>query len=100
MVGSLLNGSQRTQPPDMHIFVLSLSDYQPDSLQQNTAMVMGSHTQDIFKDNVTFIYSLSCFSHFIFFQSLILSLCLFLLFYIYIGTCGSTSILEEVETGC
>ena len=54
----------------MYIFVSPLGGYQPDPPQQTTAKVTGSHTQDIFKDNATFIYSLSCFSRFILFQSL------------------------------
>ena len=74
MVGSLLNGSQWALPPDMHIFVSLLSGYQPGPLQQNTVKVMRGHIQHIFKDNFTFIYCLSCFSHFVLFQSLVLSL--------------------------
>ena len=76
MVDSTLFGPQEALPLNMYNFVSPLSGYQPGPPQQTTAKVMRSHTQDIFKVNATFIYSLSCFSHFILFQSLVLFLIL------------------------
>ena len=77
-MGSLLFGTQYAVPPDMYIFVSPPSGYLPDPPQQTTAKVMRSHKEDIFKDSATFIYSLSCFAHFILFQSLVLPFVVFL----------------------
>ena len=68
-VGGFRNNSQCSLCPD--IFLSPPTGSQQDLPQQITPKVISSHTQDIVKDNATFSYTLSCFSHFILFQSLV-----------------------------
>ena len=90
-------------PASSYIHLCVTTEWLPTrSSTTDNSQVMRSHTQDIFKDNAKFIYSLSSFFSFYFvslscFVSHCLSPCLFLLFYIYIGYCGTTSIFREVE---